>query len=59
LAKPFNTINDLIAQFLNKYITEVNKKPVLVTDIIKDLPEIKAFKDDPIEIQRKMGNEWD
>jgi len=51
--------NDLIAQFLNKYITEVNKKPILATDIIKGLPEIKAFKGgDPVDIQRKMRNEW-
>jgi len=35
------------------------KKPILLTDVIKDLPTINAFKGDPLEIQRKMRNEWD
>ena len=35
------------------------KKTILLTDVIKDLPTINAFKGDPLEIQRKMRNEWD
>jgi len=35
------------------------KKPTLLTDLIKDLPTINAFKGDPVEIQRKMRDEWD
>jgi len=35
------------------------KKTILLTDIMKDLPTINAFKGDPLEIQRKMRNEWD
>jgi len=35
------------------------KKSTLLTDLIKDLPTINAFKGDPVEIQRKMRNEWD
>jgi hypothetical protein len=34
-------------------------EPVLMSDIIKDLPTISAFKGDPVEIQRKMHNDWD
>jgi len=28
-------------------------------DFIRDLPRIGAFKGDPVEIQRKMRDEWD
>jgi len=49
---------DLIEKLLSKYIIE-EKIPTLLTDIINELPEIKAFKGDPVEIQRKMRNEWD
>lgn len=28
-------------------------------DFIRDLPRIDAFKGDPVEIQRKMRDEWD
>ena len=43
---------------LTEYI-QPEKEPVLMSDIIKGLPEISAFKGDPVEIQRKMRNEWD
>ncbi len=50
--------NDLIAQFLNKYVSE--EKPLTTLNdffgILKDSP---TFKGDPVEIQRKMRNEWD
>jgi len=49
---------DLIEQLLNRYIIE-EKRPTLLTDIINELPEISAFKGDPVEIQRKMRDEWD
>lgn len=49
---------DLIEQLLSKYIIE-EKPPTLLTDIINELPEIKAFKGDPVAIQRTMRNEWD
>lgn len=48
---------DLIEKLLSKYIIE--EKPTLLTDIINELPEISAFKGDPVEIQRTMRNEWD
>jgi len=28
-------------------------------DFVRDLPRIDAFKGDPVEIQRKMRDEWD
>ncbi len=49
---------DLIEQLLSRYIIEENR-PTLLTDIINELPEISAFKGDPVEIQRKMRDEWD
>ncbi len=48
---------DLIEQLLSQYITK-EKQPQQLTDIIEQLPEITAFKGDPVEIQRKMRNEW-
>ncbi len=50
--------NELIEQLLSKYIIE-EKSPTLLTDIISELPEINAFKGDPVKIQRTMRNEWD
>jgi len=50
--------NDLIEQFLSQYDPE-EKSPTSLTDIINELPEINAFKGDPVEIQRTMRNEWD
>ncbi len=49
---------DLIEQLISKYTAD-EKRPTLLTDIINDLPEISAFKGDPVEIQRTMRNEWD
>jgi len=34
------------------------KQPILLTDVIKALPTINVFKGDPVEIQRKMRDEW-
>lgn len=48
----------LIEQLISKYTVD-EKRPTLLTDIINDLPEISAFKGDPVEIQRTMRNEWD
>lgn len=50
--------SDLIEQQLSKYIIE-EQHPISLTDIINELPEIGAFKGDPVEIQRAMRNEWD
>ncbi|NOR71341.1 MAG: hypothetical protein GQ532_16850 [Methylomarinum sp.] len=44
---------------LIEQLIEHEKKSSLLTDVIKDLPTINAFKGDPVEIQRKMRNEWD
>jgi len=50
--------NELLTKMLTDY-NRPKKESVLMSDIIKDLPEISAFKGDPVEIQRKMRNEWD
>jgi len=50
--------SELLTKMLTEYM-QPEKEPVLMNDIIKDLPEISAFKGDPVEIQRKMRNEWD
>ena len=50
--------NELIEQLLNQYKHQ-EKPATLLTDIINELPEISAFKGDPVEIQRTMRNEWD
>jgi len=47
----------LIEQLVKTEIEE--KKPTLLTDVIKSLPTIDAFKGDPVEIQKAMRNEWD
>jgi len=49
--------NTLIEQWIES--ENIEKKPTLLTDVIKDLPTIKAFKNDPVEIQRELRNEWD
>lgn len=49
--------NILVEQLIKNHAEE--KKPVLVTDLIKELPKINAFKGDPVDIQRKMRDEWD
>jgi len=48
--------SELLTKMLTEYM-QLEKEPVLMNDIIKDLPEISAFKGDPVEIQRKMRNE--
>lgn len=35
------------------------EKPTMLTELIKELPTIDTFKDDPLETQRVMRNEWD
>ncbi len=49
--------SELLTKMLTEYM-QPEKESVLMSDIIKDLPEISAFKGDPVEIQRKMRNEW-
>ena len=50
--------NDLIMKLLSKYAIEEPPKKTLndFFGILKDSP---TFKGDPIEIQRKMRDEWD
>jgi len=31
----------------------------MLTELIKELPTIYAFKDDPLETQKVIRNEWD
>jgi len=31
----------------------------MLTELIKELPTIDAFKDDPLETQKVIRNEWD
>jgi len=46
--------NDLIAKLLSQY----NNNPLL-TDVLKDLPTIEAFNNNPVKVQEAMRNEWD
>ena len=50
--------NDLIEELLSKYAIEKPSQKTLndFFGILKDSP---TFKGDPIEIQRKMRDEWD
>jgi len=49
----------LIKKLINNYaIREINK-PVLLIDIINDLPQLPSFNDDPLTIQRNLRNELD
>ncbi len=50
--------NDLIEQLLNRYTLE-GKEPKTLNDFIGILKDSPTFKGDPVEIQRKMRNEWD
>ena len=63
-----NQLNDLATKkhistsaLIEQLIENANKekKSTLLTHVIEDLPSINAFKGDPVEIQRKMRNEWD
>ncbi len=49
--------SQFIERLLMKYAQE--KKPTLMTELMKDLPNIKAFEGDPVEIQRRMRDEWE
>ena len=49
----------VIKQLITDYTRPKTNKPVLVSNAIKDLPTIDAFKGDPMDIQRAMRNEWD
>ncbi len=50
-------INQLIEKLIRDY--QENQKPVLMTDLMHDLPDIKAFEDNPVDIQRRMRDEWE
>ncbi len=50
--------NDLIEQFLTQYTIE-EKPPKTLNDFFGILKESPTFKGDPVEIQRKMRDEWD
>lgn len=49
--------NELIEQLLSKYITEKTELTTL-NDFIGLLKDSPTFKGDPVEIQRKMRDEW-
>ena len=49
--------NELIEQLLNRYITE-KTEPTTLNDFIGLLKDSPTFKGDPVEIQRKMRDEW-
>jgi predicted transcriptional regulator len=51
--KPEQLIRKLIARYAN-----TDKEPELLTDIIKGLPELPTFSNDPLSIQRAMRDEW-
>ena len=50
--------NDLIEQFLSQYAPE-EKPPKTLNDFFGALKDSPTFKSDPVEIQRKMRDEWD
>ena len=50
--------NDLIEQFLSKYASE-ESRPKTLNDFFGVLKDSPTFKGDPVEIQRKMRDEWD
>ncbi len=52
-------INEYMQEKTRQAELEKEKQPSLLTDIIEELPKINAFKNDPVEIQRKIRNEWD
>lgn len=49
----------LIKKLINNYAIKKTNKPLLLTDIINDLPQPPTFNDDPLIIQRNLRNEWD
>ena len=52
-----SSTNDLIEQFLSKYASE-ETPPKTLNDFFGILKNSPTFKDDPVEIQRTMRNEW-
>lgn len=50
--------NDLIEQFLSQYTYE-EQPPKTLNDFFGILKDSPTFKGDPVEIQRKMRDEWD
>ena len=52
-------INEYMQEKTRQAELEKEKQPSLLTDIIEELPKINTFKNDPVEIQRKIRNEWD
>jgi len=50
--------NDLIEQFLSQYVPE-EKPPKTLNDFFGALKDSPTFTGDPVEIQRKMRDEWD
>ena len=49
---------ELIEQLLNKYMIE-QTQPTTLDDFIGILKDSPTFKGNPVEIQRKMRDEWD
>lgn len=48
---------ELIEQLLSKYITE-KAEPATLNDFVGILKDSSTFKGDPVDIQRKMRDEW-
>jgi len=48
---------DLIEQLLSKYVSEA-PQPTTLNDFAGILKDSPTFKGDPVEIQRKMRDEW-
>jgi len=46
-------------QLIEKLIEQYMQNKVLMTDLMNDLPTIKAFEGNPAEIQQRMRDEWD
>ena len=55
--QPEQLVKKLIAEYT--YSNSNNKEPVLVSDIIDDLPTLQAFSGNPVDIQKEMRDEWD
>ena len=49
--------DELIEQLLSQYMNE-EKQPTTLNDFIGLLKDSPTFKGDPVEIQRKMRDEW-
>jgi predicted transcriptional regulator len=51
--QPEQLIRKLIARYAN-----TDKESELLTDIIKGLPELPSFSNDPLSSQQAMRDEW-